>query len=123
LATVLITILKSKIHRASLTGVHLDYEGSIGIDEDLLGASDIRPFEQVHVLNANNGVRLQTYAISAPRGSGEITLNGAAARLGMPGDAVIILAYGIMDERECIGYNPKIVYVNEKKPNNSCETG
>jgi aspartate 1-decarboxylase len=111
---VLITFLKSKIHRASLTEANLLYEGSIGIDQDLMDAAGIRSFEKVYVLNANNGHRLSTYAIAVPRGSGEVTLNGAAARLGMPRDIVIILAYGIMDERECVAYNPKIVYVNDK---------
>jgi aspartate 1-decarboxylase len=107
------TMLKSKVHRATITGTHLDYEGSIGIDQEIMDASDIRPFEQVHVFNVNNGQRFITYAIAAPRHSGEITLNGAAARLGMCGDIVIVAAYGMLDDGTCMpGFMPKIVYVD-----------
>ena len=108
------TMLKSKIHRATLTGANLDYEGSISIDEELLKQSGIRSYEQVHVVNVNNGTRLVTYAISAKAGSGEIALNGAAARLGMPGDIVIIIAYCTIDECETGQYAPKIVLVDSK---------
>jgi aspartate 1-decarboxylase len=86
-------MLKSKIHRATLTGIDLDYEGSITIDENLLEKADILPGEQVHVLNINNDERFITYAIAAPRGSGTVLLNGPAARLGTAGDKVIILSY------------------------------
>jgi len=109
-----LTMLKSKIHRATLTGANLDYEGSISIDEELLKQSGIRSYEQVHVVNVNNGTRLVTYAISAKAGSGEIALNGAAARLGMPGDIVIIIAYCTIDECETGQYAPKIVLVDSK---------
>jgi len=87
------TILKSKIHRATVTALDLDYEGSITIDENLLDKADILPGEQVHVLNINNGQRFVTYAIAAPRGSGTVLLNGPAARLGTIGDKVIIISY------------------------------
>jgi aspartate 1-decarboxylase len=107
-------MLKSKIHRATLTGANLDYEGSISIDEELLKHSGIRSYEQVHVVNVNNGNRLVTYAISAKAGSGEIALNGAAARLGMPGDIVIIIAYCTIDVCETGQYAPKIVLVDSK---------
>ena len=87
------TILKSKIHRATITGLDLDYEGSITIDEELLEKADILPGEQVHVLNINNGQRFVTYAIAGPRDSGTILLNGPAARLGTAGDKVIVISY------------------------------
>jgi|GEM_PF-50747 len=106
-------MLKSKIHRARLTGVELDYEGSISIDEDLLDLADIVPGEQVHVLNVNNGARLVTYAIAAPRGSGTVLLNGPAARMGMAGDLVVILSYVIMLTEPAHRHLQKIVYVDE----------
>ena len=84
-------MMKSKIHRATLTGTELSYEGSITVDQDLLDLADILPGEQVQVLNLNTGARLITYAISAPRGSGTVLLNGPAARLGVPGDLVEII--------------------------------
>src|SRR5512145_1412584 len=93
-------MLKSKIHRATLTGTDMHYEGSITVDENLLDAADILPGEQVHVLNLNNGARLVTYAIIAPRGSGTMLLNGPAARLGMPGDTVTILTYCELDDEQ-----------------------
>ena len=86
-------MLKSKIHKATLTGTDLDYEGSITVDQNLLEKADILQGEQVHVLNINNGQRFVTYAISAPRGSGTVLLNGPAARLGTVGDKVIIISY------------------------------
>src|SRR5210317_411277 len=86
-------MLKSKIHRATLTGTELDYEGSIAIDRNLLDAADMLPGEQVQVLNLNTGSRLITYVIEAPAGSGTVLLNGPAARLGAPGDRVIVLTY------------------------------
>ena len=109
-----LTMLKSKIHRAILTGANLDYEGSISIDEELLKESGVRCYEQVHVVNVNNGTRLITYAIAAKAGSGEIALNGAAARLGMPGDIVIIIAYCTIDENDTEKHAPKIVLVDSK---------
>jgi aspartate 1-decarboxylase len=110
-------MLRSKIHRATLTGTELDYEGSISIDRDLLEAADILPGEQVHVLNLNNGERLITYAIEAPAGSGTVLLNGPAARLGMAGDPVIVLAYCAVSGDESRSIRPKVVRVDgENRP-------
>ena len=105
-------MLKSKIHRAVLTGVNLHYEGSIAVDSILLEAADILPNEQVQVLNVNNGSRITTYAIAAERGSGTVLLNGPAARLGVPGDVVVILTYAHVDASELAGYVPRIVKVD-----------
>lgn len=105
-------MLKSKIHRAVLTGTELDYEGSIAIDRLLMEAADLLPGEQVHVLNINNGARLVTYVIEAEAGSGTIMLNGAAARLGCKGDLVIILSYASMSDDEARSYRPKVVKVD-----------
>ena len=104
-------MLKSKIHRAVLTGANLDYEGSIAIDPILLEAADILPNEQVQVLNINNGSRITTYAIAAERGSGTVMLNGPAARSGIVGDIVVILTYAHVDADELAGYAPTIVKV------------
>ena len=106
-------MLKSKIHRATLTGTDLDYEGSITVDADLLEAADILPNEQVHVLNLNNGSRLITYAIEGPRGSGMMLLNGPAARCGMTGDLVVVLTYANVDEKELANHRPQIVKVDK----------
>ncbi|OGR90020.1 MAG: aspartate 1-decarboxylase [Elusimicrobia bacterium RIFCSPLOWO2_01_FULL_59_12] len=105
---------KSKIHRATVTEACLDYEGSIAVDPVLLEAADIKPFEMVQVMNINNGNRFETYAIPAKKDSGVICLNGAAARLGVAGDKVIILSTCFVTEAETKGYTPKIVFVNEK---------
>ena len=105
-------MLRSKIHRATLTGADLDYEGSIAIDRLLLEAADMLPGEQVHVLNVNNGARLVTYIIEAPAGSGTMLLNGPAARLGLPGDKVIVLAYGLFDELDARSLRPKVIHVD-----------
>lgn len=107
-------MLKSKIHCATLTGTELDYEGSIAVDRDLLDAADMLPGEQVHVLNKNNGARLITYIIEAPRGSGMMLLNGPAARLGAPGDVVVLITYANMDETEARTYKPTVILMNEK---------
>jgi len=107
-------MLKSKIHRATLTGADLHYEGSIAMDRRLLEAADILPGEQVHVLNLNNGARLVTYAIAAPRGSGRMLLNGPAARLGLAGDPVTILAYANVEDAEARRRKPRIVFVDGK---------
>jgi len=107
------TMLKSKIHRATVTDANLNYVGSITVDADLLDAADIRPYEQVHVVNINNGARFETYAIEGPRRSGTICLNGAAARLAQPGDLVIVLSYAQFAEAETIGYAPIVVQVDE----------
>jgi aspartate 1-decarboxylase len=107
-------MLKSKIHRATLTGTELDYEGSIAIDRDLIEAADMLPGEQVQVLNLNNAARLTTYVIEGPAGSGTVLLNGPAARLGQPGDRVIILSYCAVSDEECRTLKPKVVLVDEK---------
>lgn len=93
-------LLKSKIHRARITGTVLEYEGSITLDPDLMAPAGIAPYEQVHVLNLNSGSRLITYAIPGRRGSGTVELNGPAARHGQAGEEVVILAYGVYGERE-----------------------
>ncbi len=108
------TMLKSKIHRARVTDANIDYEGSITIDSKLMAAADILPYEQVHVLDINNGNRFTTYAIEGEAGSGAICLNGAAARLGVKGDIVIILTYTQVPDAEAKNYRPKIVHVNAK---------
>jgi aspartate 1-decarboxylase len=107
------TMLKSKIHRARVTDANIDYEGSITIDKKLLLAADILPYEQVHVLNVNNGARFSTYAIEGKEGGGDICLNGAAARLGVKGDVVIILTYDQVPEEALKNYHPKVVHVNK----------
>lgn len=107
-------LCKSKIHRATITGVHLHYEGSIAIDSKLLAAADIMPNEMVQVVNVNNGARFETYVIPAKPGSGVITLNGAAARLGMPGDKVIILSICLLDTESVRRYKPKVVCVDDR---------
>jgi aspartate 1-decarboxylase len=105
-------MLKSKIHRATVTQANLNYEGSITIDAALMDAADILPYEQVHVLDVNNGARLQTYVIEGAPGSGVICLNGAAARLVNAGDVVIILAYDQLQETEARALKPRLVYVD-----------
>jgi len=107
-------MLKSKIHRARVTEANIDYEGSISIDKRLMEAADILPYEQVKVLDINNGARFETYAIEAEAGSGEIGIQGAAARLVTVGDMVIILAYCQVKEEEAHNFAPKLVYVDEK---------
>jgi aspartate 1-decarboxylase len=107
-------MIKSKIHRATLTGTDLDYEGSIAIDRDLLQAADILPGEQVHVLNLSNGERLITYAIEAPAGSGTVMLNGPAARLGLAGDLVVVITYCSVSEEKARAMQPKVVRVDAK---------
>jgi aspartate 1-decarboxylase len=109
-----ITVLKSKIHRATITGADLNYEGSISIDKKLLEAANILPYELVHVVNINSGARFETYAIEAKAGSGTIALNGAAARLGQPGDLVIIISYCLLPREEAIGIKPVVVKVDSQ---------
>jgi aspartate 1-decarboxylase len=106
-------MLKSKIHRATVTDANIDYEGSITIDRKLMAEAEILPYEQVQVLNVNNGARFSTYAIEGEEGSGEICLNGAAARLAIKGDIVIILTYCHVSDEEARNHKPKIVYVND----------
>jgi len=105
-------MLKSKIHRATVTDANLNYVGSITIDENLLKAADLLPHEQVHVVNVNNGARFETYTIAGAPDSGVICVNGAAARLVQPQDKIIIIAYAWLDQEECIKYQPKIVFVD-----------
>lgn len=107
-------MLKSKIHRATLTDADLNYEGSITIDEDLMDAADILAFEQVQIYDINNGNRFETYVIKGERGSGTICVNGAAARLVAKGDLIIIASYFNVDEKEALEHKPKLIYVNEK---------
>ena len=107
-------LLKSKIHRATVTDANLNYEGSITIARDLMDAANILPFEKVGVLDVNNGNRLDTYVIEGPAGSGVICLNGAAARLVQPGDLVIIVAYATMSEEEAKMWKPTVIHVNAK---------
>ncbi len=107
-------LMKSKIHRATITSADLHYEGSLTVDEDLLDAADLRQHEEVQVVNVNNGARFSTYVIPGPRASGVIQLNGAAARLGIPGDLVIIISYGLFDEAEGGRHHPTVVFVDER---------
>ena len=106
------TMLKSKIHRATVTGSDLHYVGSITVDADLLDAADILEHELVHVLDVDNGARFETYTIPGERGSGEIKINGAAARLVHTGDTVIVVSYGEYEKEELEMYEPVVVHVN-----------
>jgi len=105
------TMLKSKIHRASVTDSDLHYVGSITIDSELLQAADILEHEKVHVLDIDNGARFETYTIAGARGSGEMKVNGAAARLVQRGDTIIVVSYADYDERELETYEPRVVHV------------
>lgn len=105
-------MLKSKIHRATVTDANLDYEGSVAIDEALMEAAGIYEFEQVHIYNIRNGNRLTTYAIKGERGSGTISINGAAAHLAGKGDLVIIASYSVLEESEARKHTPVLVYVD-----------
>jgi aspartate 1-decarboxylase len=107
-------MLRSKIHRVTVTQADLHYEGSCGIDENLLEAADIKEFEKIELYNVNNGERFATYAIKGKRGSGEISLNGAAARRAHLGDLLIICTFAPMSELEVETYKPKIVFVDDK---------
>jgi aspartate 1-decarboxylase len=107
------TMLKSKIHRATVTDANLNYVGSITVDMDLLDAADMRLYEQVVVVNINNGARFETYAIEGARGSGTMCLNGAAARLAQPGDLIIVLTYAQYLEADLDDYEPTVVHVDE----------
>lgn len=107
-------MLKSKIHRATVTDANLDYEGSVAIDEALMEAAGIYPFEQVQIYDINNGNRLTTYAIKGERGSGVISINGAAAHLARKGDLVIIASYSTYEEEEARSHSPVLVYVDGK---------
>jgi aspartate 1-decarboxylase len=117
----IISMLRSKLHRATVTQADLNYEGSITVDEELLERSGILPYEQVDVLNITNGQRFTTYTITAPKGSRKICVNGAAARLVQKGDLVIICSYAQMDEKEARTHKPTIILLDEqnniKNPN------
>lgn len=108
------TLLKSKLHRVRVTASELEYEGSCAIDELLLEAADIREYEQIEIYNVNNGERFSTYAIRGQRGSGMISVNGAAARKAAVGDVLIIATYAVYAEMEVAQYEPKLVYVDDK---------
>jgi aspartate 1-decarboxylase len=107
-----LNMLKAKIHRASVTHAELHYEGSCAIDGDLLDASGILEYEQIHIYNVNNGERFSTYAIRADEGSGIISINGAAAHRAQPGDIIIICAYGGYPEADAAQHKPQLVYVD-----------
>jgi aspartate 1-decarboxylase len=106
------TMMKSKIHRATITEANLDYVGSITIDRALMDAADLLPNEKVQVVDNDNGVRLETYVIEGPPGSGVICLNGAAARLVHPGDTIIIISYAELDDAEARRWEPTVVFVD-----------
>ena len=106
------TMMKSKIHRATVTQADLHYVGSVTVDEDLLDAADLLPGELVHIVDITNGARLETYTIAGVRGSGVVGINGAAARLVQPGDLVILSAYGQMDDAEARSFSPHVVFVD-----------
>ena len=107
-------MMKSKLHRATVTEANLEYVGSITIDEDLMDAADIYPNEKVQIVNNNNGARFETYVIAGPRGSRVICLNGAAARLVHPGDKVIIISYGMIENKEARNHEPRIIILDEQ---------
>lgn len=108
------TLLKSKIHRAVLTATELEYEGSITLPPELMEAADLVPNERVQVLNLSTGDRLETYAIEGGSGTGEICLNGPAARRGVPGDEIIVASYAAYDEEEVAAHEPTVVQVDER---------
>lgn len=107
-------LLRAKLHRLTVTERDIEYEGSLTIDKDLLAASQIVPGERVQVVNINNGARFETYVMEGKAGSGEVCVNGAAARLAEVGDVVIVIAYGYLDEAAVPSFKPRIVLVDEK---------
>ena len=117
------TMLKSKIHRARVTQADLHYVGSITIDEDLMDAADLLPGEQVHVVDIDNGARLETYVIKGTRGSGVLGINGAAARLIHKGDTVIVISYASVSDEEAAGLKPTVVFVDADNRAAQVETG
>lgn len=106
--------MKSKIHRATITSADLHYEGSLTLDAELMTAADLVQFEEIQVVNVNNGERFLTYVIPGATGSGVVQLNGAAARLGMPGDLVILIAYGDVEEADVARHRPAVVFVDAR---------
>ncbi len=121
MGVVMRTMLKSKIHRATVTDANLHYEGSVTIDPILMEAADLLPFEQVHLLDIDNGARLTTYVIEGERGSGQMCVNGAAAHLIHRGDTIIAISYMTVTEDEAERHDPKLIYVDEG--NNIVRTG
>lgn len=119
----LITLMKSKIHRARVTEANLNYMGSITIDEELMEAAEIVRNEKVQIVNNNNGKRFETYVIPGKKGSGTVCLNGAAARLVHPGDTIIIISYGLFENREALEFEPSVVFVDEMNRIISIENG
>jgi aspartate 1-decarboxylase len=109
-----ITMLKAKLHRATVTRSELGYEGSCAIDSTILDLSGIKEYEQIQIYNINNGARFTTYAIRAEKGSGIFSVNGAAARLACPGDLIIVCAYTILNQQEAEQHKPTLIYFNEK---------
>jgi aspartate 1-decarboxylase len=107
------TLMKSKLHRATVTEANLHYMGSITIDRDLMDAADLLPHERVQVVDIDNGARLETYVIPGPRGGGDVCLNGAAARLVQPGDRVIVISYATYTDAEARAHNPVVVFCDE----------
>ncbi|MFA7691317.1 MAG: aspartate 1-decarboxylase [Candidatus Hydrogenedentes bacterium] len=108
----LLTMMKSKVHRATVTEANLNYQGSLTLDEDLMDAAQMHEYEQIHVLNINTGDRFVTYIIKGERGSGTVCLNGAAARLGQAGDLIIAITYGQIDAAEAAQHKPVMVHVD-----------
>jgi aspartate 1-decarboxylase len=108
------TMMKSKIHRATVTQADLHYVGSVTVDEDLLEAADLLPGELVHIVDVTNGARLETYTIAGERGTGVIGINGAAARLVHPGDIVILIGYGQLDTDDARTFQPRVVFVDDR---------
>jgi len=108
------TMMKSKIHRATVTDANLNYMGSLTLDRDLMEAADLLPNERVQVVNNNNGARLETYVIEGERGSGIVCMNGAAARLAQPGDILIIISYAAMTDEEARRFVPRVVHVDSR---------
>ncbi|MDO9138879.1 MAG: aspartate 1-decarboxylase [Methylobacter sp.] len=109
-----ITMLKAKLHRATVTHSELGYEGSCAIDGNILDLAGIREYEQIQIYNINNGARFTTYAIRAEEGSGLFSVNGAAARLACPGDLIIVCAFAILDQKEAENHKPTLVYFDQK---------
>ena len=108
------TLMKSKLHRATITGANLHYVGSVTLDEDLMEAADLLPNEKVQIVDIDNGARLETYVIPGPRGSGDVCLNGAAARLVQPGDRVIVISYAVFNDAEARAHVPTVVVCDER---------
>ena len=107
-----VQLLKSKLHRVTLTGCELEYEGSLSMDLDLMDAVGMLPYEKILVVNQTNGARLETYAIPGPRGEGQFCLNGAAARLGQPGDMITIMSFAAVDAADAAGFKPRVAVLD-----------